>query len=178
MFSSWKPSRKLCRISSALSILSAYSPTIHIIAARASGSSRESRFSHNVEIIVSYLLGYFRKISWRRIVVLVMKSVMLSIPRWIHSWINTKSVGEWLDEISKSSNFHQDKLFYNIEKSFKMKGFITYDGAPLTNRKFAIYTKHKMSWNRSPIIKQEVKHRTTTNALLRQLWFSILQSRY
>lgn len=55
VLSSWKPSRKLSRSSSALSILSAYSPTIQIIAARASGSSRESRFSHKVAMMLSYL---------------------------------------------------------------------------------------------------------------------------
>lgn len=55
VLSSWKPSRKLSSSSSALSILSAYSPTIQIMAARASGSSRESRFSHRVAITLSYL---------------------------------------------------------------------------------------------------------------------------
>lgn len=55
VLSSWKPSRKLSSNSSALSILSAYSPTIQIIAARASGSSRESRFSHRVAMMLSYL---------------------------------------------------------------------------------------------------------------------------
>lgn len=29
----------------------------------ASDSSRESKFSHNVEMMLSYLLGYLRKIS-------------------------------------------------------------------------------------------------------------------
>lgn len=56
VLSSWKPSRKLSSNSSALSILSAYSPTIQIIAARASGSSRESKFSQRVAMILSYLL--------------------------------------------------------------------------------------------------------------------------
>lgn len=55
VLSSWKPSRKLSSSSSALSIRSAYSPTIQIMAARASGSSRESRFSHSVAITLSYL---------------------------------------------------------------------------------------------------------------------------
>lgn len=55
VLSSWKPSRKLSSSSSALSILSAYSPTIQIMAARASGSSKESRFSHRVAMMLSYL---------------------------------------------------------------------------------------------------------------------------
>ena len=63
VFSSWNPSRKLSSSSSALSILSAYSPTIHIILARASGSSNVSRFSHSVAITDSYLFGYFLKMS-------------------------------------------------------------------------------------------------------------------
>lgn len=63
-FSSWKPSKKLCNNSSALSIRSAYSPMIHIIEARASGSSSESKFSHNVDIIFSYLFGYFLNMSF------------------------------------------------------------------------------------------------------------------
>ena len=33
---------------------------------RASGSSSESRFSQSVEMIPSYWLGYFLKMSWRR----------------------------------------------------------------------------------------------------------------
>lgn len=55
VLSSWKPSKKLSNNSSALSMRSAYSPTIQIMAARASGSSRESRFSHSVAITLSYL---------------------------------------------------------------------------------------------------------------------------
>lgn len=56
VLSSWKPSRKLSSSSSALSILSAYSPTIQIMAALASGSSRESKFSHRVAMMLSYLV--------------------------------------------------------------------------------------------------------------------------
>lgn len=55
VLSSWKPSRKLSSSSSALSIRSAYSPTIQIMAARASGSSSESRFSQRVAMMLSYL---------------------------------------------------------------------------------------------------------------------------
>ena len=65
VLSSWKPSKKLSNSSSALSMRSAYSPTIQIMAARASGSSRESRFSHRVAITLSYLNGdrkqYFKQ---------------------------------------------------------------------------------------------------------------------
>ena len=49
--------------SSALFILSAYWPTIQIIAALDSGSSRASRFSQSVGMIPSYLPGYRRKTS-------------------------------------------------------------------------------------------------------------------
>ena len=61
--SSGKVSRKVSSSSSALSILSAYSPMIHTIDALASGSSRVSRFSHRVEMMLSYLFGYFLKMS-------------------------------------------------------------------------------------------------------------------
>ena len=33
----------------------------------ASGSSKESKFSQRVEMILSYLLGYLRNMSWRKI---------------------------------------------------------------------------------------------------------------
>ena len=36
---------------------------IQIMLALASGSSRVSRFSHNVAMMLSYLLGYFRNMS-------------------------------------------------------------------------------------------------------------------
>ena len=49
--------------SSAFSIRSAYCPTIQMIAALASGSSKISRLSHRIGIIFSYLSGYLRKIS-------------------------------------------------------------------------------------------------------------------
>ena len=48
-------SRKLSSSSSALSMRSAYSPMIQTMAARASGSSKLSRLSHSVAMIVSYL---------------------------------------------------------------------------------------------------------------------------
>ena len=51
----WKPSKNDCRSSSALSILSAYSPMIQIIEARASGSSKLSKLSHKFAMIDSYL---------------------------------------------------------------------------------------------------------------------------
>lgn len=41
---------------------SAYSPTIQIMAARASGSSNESRFSHRVAITLSYL----QIVTWKK----------------------------------------------------------------------------------------------------------------
>lgn len=69
VFSSWNPSKKLSNSSSALSIRSAYSPIIQIMEARASGSSRVSKFSHRVAIMLSYLFGYLRKISWNKMVV-------------------------------------------------------------------------------------------------------------
>ena len=65
MFSSEKPSRNVNSNSSALSMRSAYSPMIQIMDALASGSSRESRFSHSVDMILSYLFGYLRKMSFK-----------------------------------------------------------------------------------------------------------------
>ena len=52
--SSEKFSRKVSSSSPALSMRSAYSPTIQIMAALASGSSRESRFSQRVPMMLSY----------------------------------------------------------------------------------------------------------------------------
>jgi hypothetical protein len=45
----------------------AYSPMIQIKEAFASGSSNSSRFEHNIGITPSYVDGYFRKISWLKI---------------------------------------------------------------------------------------------------------------
>jgi hypothetical protein len=60
--SSWNVSRKSSSRTSESSIRSAYWPMTQIIAAFASGSSSESKFSHSVEMMDSYWLGYFRKI--------------------------------------------------------------------------------------------------------------------
>jgi hypothetical protein len=38
---------------------------IQIMEAFASGSSKSSRFSHNVEMMLSYWLGYFLKMSYK-----------------------------------------------------------------------------------------------------------------
>ena len=46
-----------------VSHLSAYSPMIQIMLAMASGSSKVSRFSHSVAMMLWYLLGYLRNIS-------------------------------------------------------------------------------------------------------------------
>ena len=62
-FSSWKFSKNDPRSSSTLSMRSQYSPKIQIMEARASGSSSESRFSQRVEMMLSYWLGYFLKMS-------------------------------------------------------------------------------------------------------------------
>ncbi len=48
-------SKKDSRSSSALSMRSAYSPMIQTMLARASGSSSESRLSHSVAMMLSYL---------------------------------------------------------------------------------------------------------------------------
>jgi len=58
---------KSSKMAKTLSILSAYSPNIHIIADFASGSSRLLIFSHNTGIMPSYLLGYRLKIFYRGI---------------------------------------------------------------------------------------------------------------
>ena len=50
-------SRNMASSSSALSMRSLYSPTIHTMAARASGSSSDSRFSHRSVSAVSYRKG-------------------------------------------------------------------------------------------------------------------------
>ena len=54
---------KSSRRVSAFSILAAYCPMTQIIDFLDSGSSRLSRFSHNVEMMDSYCPGYFRRIS-------------------------------------------------------------------------------------------------------------------
>ena len=59
--SSWNESRKSSRRTSESSMRSAYCPMTQIMAALASGSSSESRFSHRVEMMDSYWLGYLRK---------------------------------------------------------------------------------------------------------------------
>lgn len=61
--SSRKVYSRSSRSSSALSILFANCPRIHIMAAFASGSSSRSRFSQSVGIMPSYLPGYRRKMS-------------------------------------------------------------------------------------------------------------------
>ena len=53
--SSGKVSRKNSSSSSALSMRSAYSPMIQIMLAFASGSSKVSKFSHSVAMMLSYL---------------------------------------------------------------------------------------------------------------------------
>lgn len=55
--SSKKVNKKSSNNSSEFSILSAYCPTIQIIAAFASGVSSASKFSHKVPIIPSYWFG-------------------------------------------------------------------------------------------------------------------------
>ena len=55
--SSSKPSGKVSSSSSELSIRSAYSPMIQIMADLASGSSSVSRFWHSVPMMDSYLFG-------------------------------------------------------------------------------------------------------------------------
>jgi len=67
--SSLKFSRNYSRRDSEFSIISPYSPMIHIIALLASGSSKWWRFSHKSYKIPSYFLGYFLKISLITIIV-------------------------------------------------------------------------------------------------------------
>jgi hypothetical protein len=64
--SSMKESTKIPRSSSALSILFAYSPMIHMSDALASGSSSSSRLAQSVGMTPSYVAGYFRNMSYQR----------------------------------------------------------------------------------------------------------------
>lgn len=61
--SSVNVSTKIPSSSSALSILLAYSPMIHMSEALASGSSSSSRFAHSVGMTPSYVDGYLRNMS-------------------------------------------------------------------------------------------------------------------
>lgn len=61
--SSVKESTNIPNSSSALSILSAYSPIIQIKDVFASGSSSSSKLAQSVGITPSYVEGYFLKIS-------------------------------------------------------------------------------------------------------------------